>query len=412
MGLGKSAISLHWAEQHPKRKPVVIVCPASLKINWSREIVKWFPTRTFQIVEGKSTGQLEQTDYIIINYDILPSWADTLKKECKPTIIILDECAYIKNRKAKRTRATIKLTQGIPHVIGISGTPVINRPVEFYNILAILRPDMFPSWWGYVTRYCAPKRVRFGRRRGILDLSGADNLEELNLRLIRHVMIRKLKSEVQRELPDKVRTVIPLPMTNRSEYNRVGSGPIANPLYYFGELKRAAVRAKLPAAIEWIANAIEDNKLIAFCHHHETVDALMAQFGKKAVKLTGRESLKQRQQAIDTFQTDPKVKLFVGNIQAAGVGINLTAANHVVFVELAWTPSAHDQAEDRAHRIGQKNAVNIYYLLATDTVEEDIITLIDRKREVITKIMDGKLPESETILTELANIYLRRRKQK
>lgn len=404
MGLGKSLTALTWAERHPKLRPVIIVCPASLKINWGREIQKWYPKRTFQLLEGRSTDKIPKTDYIILNYDILHNWAKLLLT-LRPPIIIFDEVHALKNKAARRTKAGVYLARKVPHIIALSGTPVINRPVEFFNILALLKPDMFDSWWKYVTRYCAPKRKRYGRGRTFLDTSGAANLEELNTKLLRHVMLRKLKSEVQKELPDKTRTVIPLPLTDRKEYVQALQQRMINPLQYFGELKRAAVRAKLPAVIEWIADVIEDNKLVAFCHHHEIVDVLMTKFGKKAVRLTGKENLKQRQKAIDSFQTNPKVKLFVGNMQAAGVGINLTAADHCVFVELGWTPSVHDQAEDRLHRIGQKNTVNVYYLIASDTVEEDVMTLIDKKRTVITQIMDGKVPEDSTILTELLKLY-------
>jgi len=405
MGLGKSAVSIHWTAKHPKRKPVVIICPASLKLNWKRELYKWTKNPKVVILEGLKPSSLKSYSdhYIIINYDIVFGWLPALLK-VKPQVVILDECQYLKNRNAKRSRATISLAVRTPHIIAISGTPIINRPIEFYNILALLRPSMFNSWWGYAKRYCQAKRTRWG-----LDTSGASNLDELNLKITRTCTIRKLKSEVQKELPDKLRTVIPLSINNIREYKEALNENDLNPLQYFSNLKRVATRGKMDLVIDWIANVIENNKLIAFCHHHEIVDLLMEKFKKVAVRLTGKEDLKQRQKAIDDFQNNPKIKLFVGNMQAAGVGINLTASNHVAFVELGWTPSDHEQCEDRAHRIGQKNAVNIYYLIADKTVEEDILTLIDRKREVITKIMDGKKPEDTEILKELMKLYKQRR---
>ena len=167
-----------------------------------------------------------------------------------------------------------------------------------------------------------------------------------------------------------------------------------------------AVEAKLPHAIEWIDDFLDTGeKLVVFCTHKFVVDALMKEFSKEAVKLDGRTSGPDRQLAVDKFQNEPETRLFVGNIQAAGVGITLTAASSVAFLELPWTSGSLRQAEDRVHRIGQKNAVNVYYLLAEYTIEEKIATLLDDKRKVLDSVLDGKETEDSSLIMDLIENY-------
>jgi len=141
--------------------------------------------------------------------------------------------------------------------------------------------------------------------------------------------------------------------------------------------------------------------LIVFAHHKFVIDRIMQEFGKIAVKVDGSVSMEERQAAVDRFQTDPTCLLFVGNIRAAGVGLTLTAASNVAFVELPWTPGELEQAEDRCHRIGQKNAVTIYYLLAADTIDEEIAQVLDEKRAILASVLDGRTVDEESTLVAL-----------
>jgi len=163
-----------------------------------------------------------------------------------------------------------------------------------------------------------------------------------------------------------------------------------------------AVRGKLNAVFEWIDNFFEssDDKLVVFAHHQFVIEAIYERYKEIAVKLTGETSMKDRQKAVDEFQNNPETRLFVGNIQAAGVGLTLTAASTAAFVELAWTPSAHTQAEDRIHRIGQRNTATIYYLVAAGTIEERIAKIIRKKAEITSVVTDGE-SEKFDILEEV-----------
>jgi SWI/SNF-related matrix-associated actin-dependent regulator 1 of chromatin subfamily A len=416
MGLGKTVQALTWIRMHPEKRPVLIVVPASLKLNWKREAEKWLDNPDIQILSGKTPYEIT-SDIVIINYDIIKDWTETLK-EFGPQVFIGDEIHYIKNNKAQRTRAVKEIARKMPHVIGLTGTPVINRPIEVYNAINLIDRSIFPSWWRYVKKYCGAKQTRYG-----LDVSGATNTNELHRKLVKTVMLRRKKEDVLSELPDKVRTFLPVEIDNPDEYKRAENNFItfiretkgkkaarkasnAEALAKISTLKQVAVKGKLKNATEWIKDILDTGeKLVVFGHHKFVIDELMKKFSGVAVKIDGSVSQKNRQQAVDKFQNDDSVRLFVGNMKAAGVGITLTAASKVAFLELGHSPSDHDQASDRVHRIGQKNSVNVYYLLANDTIEEKIARMIDEKRKVVDRVTDGQETDESSLLTQLMNEY-------
>ncbi|MBU2685604.1 MAG: SWF/SNF helicase family protein, partial [Gammaproteobacteria bacterium] len=175
-------------------------------------------------------------------------------------------------------------------------------------------------------------------------------------------------------------------------------------LVAFEKLKQLAVKGKIKASIEWISDFLESGeKLIIFTTHTSTLDLLQKEFGNISVRLDGSTSQKNRQNVVDAFQNDDKVRLFLGNVKAAGIGITLTAASNVAFMELPWTPGDASQAEDRAHRIGQADSVSIWYLIAQDTVEEIIATILSNKQKTLDAVLDGKKPDKSSILSELIN---------
>lgn len=417
MGLGKTIQALAYLQLHPKKRVAIIVCPASLKLNWKKEIEEGLTTTdTIEVLEGK-TPHKTTASILIINYDILDAWKDSLKA-LKPSVIIADECHYFKTNKSLRTKAIKKLAKGVPHFIALSGTPIVNRPMEIYNAVNIIDPYLIPNFWKFAQKYCGAKYNGFG-----WDFGGASNTEELHKILTESIMVRRLKKDVLKDLPDKVRSFIPMKMSNRSDYERVENDFInfiketkgaeaavkvsaAETLVQIEYLKQAAVTGKMESVIEWVKDFIESgNKLVLFAVHKSAIDLLMKEFGKIAVKIDGSVNTKDRDKAVTSFQEDPKIKLFVGNIKAAGVGLTLTAASNVAFIELPWTPGDLAQAEDRCHRIGQKDSVNIYHLLAERTVEEDIASLLDGKRKVLDSVLDGKVTEDDSLLTELINKY-------
>ena len=416
MGLGKTAQALAWLQLNPTMRPALIVVPASLKLNWRNEILKWMPVEP-SVVQVLNGSQVHPTtgEIIIINYDILPAWVEHLRNR-NIQCLILDECHYIKNGKAKRTKAVKALSKGVRSVICLSGTPVVNRPVEMYNAINIVDPTFAPTPWKFYHRYCGAKNNGFG-----WDFSGATNTEELHEKLTTQLMIRRKKADVLKELPDKMYVYVPMELDNRKEYQQAEwnfvdfvrqqkgaeaaerAGNAAH-LAEIEGLKQLAVQGKLNACIDWIRDFIESGeKLVVMAVHKFVIDALMNAFPDIAVKVDGSVTSEHRQANVDSFQNDPKVRLFIGNIKAAGVGLTLTAASNVVFMELPWTPGDLQQAEDRCHRIGQKNAVTIYYMLAEKTIEEKIAKLIDSKRKVLDAVLDGKQTEQTSLLFELIN---------
>jgi len=417
MGLGKTVQALAWAQLHPELRPIVIVVPASLKLNWRREAFTWMSNPLIEVLSGTKPWRTEG-DVLIINYDILPEWIGELRRR-EPQILITDECHYYKSNTANRTKAIKALGKGIPHVIALSGTPIVNRPIEAYNALRLIDPELFRDPWQYAKDYCNLKHNGFG-----WDFSGASNTQRLHEILTKTVMIRRLKSDVLKDLPDKIRSFVPLQLVNENEYEIAENNFIeylratkgndaamrasnAEALASIEVLKQVAVKGKLEEALNWIENFLEaDGKLVVFATHKFVIEAVMNRFLKVAVKIDGDTPMNHRQENIDAFQNDPNVRLFVGNIQAAGVGITLTAASNVAFLELPWTPGALVQAEDRCHRIGQKDSVTIYYLLAAGTIEERIASLIDKKRLVLDAVLDGRVTEQESLLTILMAEYL------
>ena len=423
MGLGKTMQALAWMQLHPEKRPVIIVVPASLKLNWEREIMAWMTDwGRIEILQGtKPTpmmlAKLKPATIIIINYDILSYWVDELLK-LNPKVLITDECHYYKNNKAKRTKAIKKLGKHISHVIALSGTPIVNRPEEMLNAIQLIDPAIMPNRWDYLRKYCGAKYNGYG-----WDFSGATNTGELHEKLTNSIMIRRKKSDVLPDLPDKVRSFIPLELDNASEYNRAEADFIefvsntkgqeaadrasnAATLAEIEGLKQLAVRGKMNQVIDWIKDFLDvDGKLVVFATHKFVIDRLQDEFMMRCVKVDGSVTGENRQKAVDRFQTDDSVRLFIGNIKAAGVGITLTASSNVAFIELPWTPGDVTQAEDRVHRIGQKDSVNIHYLLANGTIEEKIARLIDSKRKVLDAVLDGVETESESLLSELMKEY-------
>jgi SWI/SNF-related matrix-associated actin-dependent regulator 1 of chromatin subfamily A len=401
MGLGKTIQAL-WYYKRNKTSPVVIICPASLKYNWAREAAVHIGQRA-EILEGTKPPKrkvFKKNSFVIINYEIVGAWLDYLL-EMDPQLVILDECQYIKNRAAKRTRYVRQLCKKVPHVLALSGTPLTNRPAELWPILNVVRPDIFKSFMSFVMEYCSARRMPWG-----WQFKGAKNLDKLHKLLTENCMVRRRKADVLTDLPAKSRHVVPVPIQNRKEYDEAEDDLItwlskyskakasrasrAQRLVKMGYLKRLAGKLKLKSITDWIDAFLEesDGKLVVFAIHKNIIAQLKERY-KNCVVVTGSTSSKKRQQAVDRFQRDKKTRLFIGNLQAAGVGLTLTASSTVLFAELGWTPGEHVQGEDRVHRIGQTNAAQIYYLIGVDTIEERLSKILQEKQAVLSATLDG-----------------------
>lgn len=423
MGLGKTIQAIAFLQLHPEYRPAIILCPASLKLNWAKEIQMTMSGDVrIQILEGKTPYRLHG-NIIIVNYDILSNWVKSLLAY-NPMIIVADECHYFKSNSALRTKAVKLLAKPVPHFIALSGTPIINRPIEIYNALSIINSSVIPGFWEFAKKYCGAVHNGFG-----WDFTGATNTEELHKILTNTIMIRRKKADVLKDLPDKIHSIVPMTLSNQQEYNSIESDVIeylrrakgeaaadkasnAETMVQIELLKQAAVRGKLNAVMNWIDDFLEsDEKLVLFMTHKFVVDALMARYGTMAVKIVGGMTTAEKEASKDQFQTNPKVKLIFGNIDAMGVGWTLTASSNVGFIEYPWTPGQLKQGEDRCHRIGQKYTVNVHMFVAPGTVEEEIAELLDKKTKVLDAVLDGKETLQGSLLTELIGSITRKSKK-
>ena len=340
-------------------------------------------------------------DYYIINYDIIKNWYKTLLK-LKPKVLILDEAHYCKSRKAQRTKATIVLSSKIPCLLCLSGTPMENKPIELFPLLNMVDRKLFPNFMKYAIRYCGAKKMY-----GHWDFNGSSNIKELHKKLTSSCMIRRRKTEVLTELPDKTRSVVPMQIPikayrdaeqNFLEWLKKANVTISEgakkseALIKIGHLKRLASKLKLDMVYNWIDDFLQetDEKLILFGVHHLILDAIKNRYDDISVMLTGKTKTEERGKIVASFCNDKNKRIFIGGLKSAGVGLTMVESSTVVFVELGWSPSEHIQAEDRAYRIGQENAVNCHYLVAKGTIEEKICSMIHRKATIVEKTLDGE----------------------
>lgn len=418
MGLGKTTEALAWLQLRNDALPALIICPASVKSHWEREAEETGTLKT-TILNGKSPDEIDPTaDLIIINYDIVGAWVDEIQKR-KPRTIVFDEVQKIKNKKTIRYKKSSKIAKKCNFVIGLSGTPIENRPIELHPIIELIDPTLFPDFWTYAKRYGGAVYNGWS-----WEFKGATNTLELNERLCESIMIRRLKKDVLTELPEKTHTVLPVPIKNRREYAKLENDFLktleaidpekaaraerAQFLVQMSLLKQAASRGKYDSVLEFVTDMIEaGKKLVVFAEEHTVLDLLQKEFGPELTcRIDGKVSQKKRQAIVDRFNTDLNCMIFLGQTEAAGVGINLQhQCSDVLHVEFGWKPGRIDQASDRVHRKGQKDGVNIWYIVAEGTIEEEIIEMLDTKRRNITAVMDGKDVEEEAVLSVVLKRY-------
>lgn len=407
MGLGKTIQSIAWwAKYSQQASPLIVICPASVKPNWKREIYK-VTGQSCIVLMGRPARRRQKIELngrqiVVVNYDILHAWAPSLKA-LNPRCVIFDEAQYVKNRGAQRSMATKAVARKAKYCIGLTGTPLSSRPAELWNILNIIKPQEWGEWLPYAMRYCGPQKTPWG-----WTYRGATRVKELRARLLKSCMIRRLKSQVLRQLPAKQRHTIVLEMKGRKEYEAAERDLVAwlhktnaakakkarkaQHLTRISYLRKMVAEKKLDAVIEWIEAFLEggQSKLVVFAIHKDIVNALHKHFQKCSVKVYGEITGHKRQVAIDLFNQDNQIRLLFGNIQAAGVGLTLVSAADVAFVELPWTPADVQQAEDRVHRIGQTRGVNCWFLVTEDTIEHDLCRSIQRKQKIVTSILAGR----------------------
>jgi SNF2 family DNA or RNA helicase len=459
MGIGKTISAIGYAAINPKDRPCLVVCPSNVKFNWKKEVSKWLPNETVEVLSGAAqmkagevkdlaasmgapphlignrrdaeeylkdlnvdlSNYIPPADFVIVNYDMMKKYEAALLSMA-PRLVILDESHYIKNSGSKnkpvqRTQATLNVANISSKVIALSGTAISSRPKEFFNTLNLMRPDQFPSFWDFAQRYCDPWHDGFG-----WNFDGASHTKELNERT-RDLCIRRLKSEVLPELPPKTRTFLPVHLENkdRSPYDyaqeewdqRIDSYylngqplPQGIMLQMISDLRHICGQIKVNHAAEWIKQYTQQTgkPIVVFTHHRDVLKRLSEKLKRvgNVQTISGDTSSKKRQELVDDFQAG-HISVLICNTVAAKEGITLTRADTVLFIEREWTPTDEEQAEDRIYRIGQKSQnVHAVYLSCAGTIDEHFDRVVEEKRAVVKAVLDGgNVEQRKGLVSEL-----------
>lgn len=430
-GLGKTMQSIATVNL-ANAFPCLVICPSSLKINWEREWNKFTDKKAMILTDAvKDTWpffwQTGMNQIFITNYESLKKYfVQKINKSSKLTLkdiefrqtinlfksVIIDESHRCKSTATQQSKFTKGICTGKEYILLLSGTPVINKPKDLVSQLGIM--DQMGAVGGYknfVTRYCSGQKE-------------ASNLKELNYRLWNSCFFRREKSKVLTDLPDKVRQVLNIDITNRKEYIDAENDLIQYLIRYknatdekleaairgqvmvqISILRNISARGKIKEVIEFVKDFIEnDQKIILFVHLKEVAMALIDAF-PKAVTVTGSNTQQEKQQSVDKFQNDPNTKIIICSIKAAGVGLTLTASSNVAFVEFPWTYADCVQCEDRAHRIGQKDSVTCYYFLGEKTIDERVYQIIQDKKDIANAVTGSEDAVQTNMVDMVANIF-------
>ncbi len=422
MGLGKTRQAIVALRVHASEGPYLVVCPASVKHNWAREIGLALEGDDVLVLDGSTPppqGSRRRVEaparWVVVNYDILTKHTDWLERVAWGGIVF-DEAHYLKNQKSARSRRATGLAKAAlafdeeTAIFALTGTPLTNRPRDLFPLLQLLGHPMGRSFLSFAKRYCAAYRNDYG---WVTD--GASNLEELAVQL-HGTLLRRTKDDVL-DLPPKLRTYLPVDVpegTGADATRRVvrtlieersgagrarrhnggsaaGGGGRARLIATITTVRRQVAVAKAKHTVDLVESAVEQGeKVLVFSCFDEPVQRIASHFGDRALVLTGATPSGKRQEIVDRFQSDDGAPVLVANIIAGGVGLNLTAAGQVVFNDLDWVPANHWQAEDRAYRIGQTRTVNVSYLIACGTIDEFVRDVLEAKTLLAEAVVDGR----------------------
>jgi SWI/SNF-related matrix-associated actin-dependent regulator 1 of chromatin subfamily A len=392
-GCGKTAVAASYFRVKLEDFPTLIICPAFLKIHWKRELRYWGGLSSY-ICEGRKPHKSpHKTPAWVINYDLLQYWQPELIFQQFKTIII-DECQMIANEQAARTDSLLQIARQTPHIIAVSGTPIKNRPKEFFTILNLLYPKLFPNRYRFYHHFCDPQYGWAG-----LEFKGATNVEELHAK-ISGFMIRKEKAELLPELPPKARYVIPMELSEPEVYEKaekeieelIGKNKKKEAHEALMELSNTAFPLKKDNVMAMLHKWLDDNpeeSVVIVAFHHAVIDYLKEEF-EDSIVVDGRHPASKRQGLVDRFQAGES-RILIGQIQAAGIGFTMTKASTMFIVEICYVPGDLEQVEERLHRIAQvADEVSIYYLIGENTIEDSMLDSVQRKANNLARILDGK----------------------
>lgn len=414
-GVGKSAQALGFIT-HNDFKRNLIVCPASVKYSWENEIKKWTNMKSY-VVDSKT--KLEDIPFeiqcIIINYDILKKFHNELKKY-KFDVLVGDEVQMIKSSTAIRSKAFKSIAKDIPNVIMLTGTPLLSRPIEMFNMLNIIDQRTWNNYYSYATKYCEGRQGNWG-----FEAKGASNLPELKTKIEKY-FLRRTKEEVLKELPPKNFIEIPiyLPKEHRKQYDlierdlveylkgkdktdkEIAKSMQAEKLVRLNYLREINALGKIDTARELIDNIIESGeKVLVFSSFNTPLIDLAEEYDESSVMIIGSTPVDERGEAVKKFQEDPNIKVFFGGTKSAGSGITLTEASNVIFLDLPWNPADIEQCENRAHRPGAEyESLNIYTIISRDSIDGFMKKLLSEKQKVIDQLFGGKEIKKDTAMVE------------
>ena len=427
MGLGKTVQAIGVINQSPTAKSILIICPKSLKANWANEWKKW-DVKGLTVEYNLNGKAFPESDVVILNYDVVNKFRKVIDSRHWDYLIV-DECHYVKNKKSTRTKALLGHGKmpGVEadHRIFLSGTPIMNKPIEIWPLVEALDPDgLGRNWTRFIKDYCNAYQERIAGR-WVWNTDGASNLEELSERLRSSFMVRRLKKDVLTELPSKTRQIISLPPNGdsklvdaewlaqrtedevKAELRLAVEKARANPDKSFkdrvdelqmkyrvafsetAKARKAVALAKVPHVIEHVRNALDQGSIVLFAHHLEVINSFYQAFIKDVPLgvITGKTSTNLRQEIVEQFQTGD-LKLIIAGLRAASEGITLTKSSHVIFAELDWNPAKMSQAEDRVHRIGQEDPVLVQHLVMDESLDASIADKLIRKQIIADRALN------------------------
>jgi SWI/SNF-related matrix-associated actin-dependent regulator 1 of chromatin subfamily A len=408
MGLGKTRQAIVSLRHLTPDGPRLVVCPASVKQNWAREIATVAPYAPILVIEGSKPIPMT-AEWVIINYDIVPRHLADLQR-VPWAALVFDEAHYLKNHTSARSKLSRQLTAAAatatPSLVVqlLTGTPLTSRPRDLFVLLQLAAHPLGRSFLSFARRYCAAEKGEYGWKTG-----GASNIDELTVQL-HGIMLRRTKDDVL-ALPPKLRTWLPVDVPSGTGARAIkkvfellaGKDARLAPsrdvelrrrgklLAFLVEARQALAFAKVTATLDFVRGAIDQGeKVIVFSCFDDPIQKLATELAETAVVVTGKTPTATRQSLVDRFQNDADVRVFVANIIAGGTGLNLTAATQVVFNDLDWVPANHWQAEDRAYRIGQTRTVNVTYFVARNTIDDFVQAVLESKAQLVNAIVDGE----------------------
>lgn len=397
-----------------KFERILIVCPATLKLNWKKEIMYFEHESNISIIEGRD---FEVKKWTIINYDILKNFHKVKSRynkdsdfyispidQAKFDLVIADECHYVKNLQSDRTKLFNDFAKKIKHRWLLTGTPITNRPIDFYNLLNLCDSPIASNWVDFVKKYCAGKQFyRKGTKQKYWVTSGASNLDSLRV-YSAESMLRRTKEE-SLDLPQKTIKPVYLPLVNAKQYKEYLDEynswskqelnvKLSDHLTKLIKIRKLLSMDKTEFTISTVEDLIENGKkVVVFSCFTDSLHYIHEHFNKQSVLIDGAVSKPNRDLAVESFQNNPNIKVFCANIIAGGVGITLTKGTVVIFNDLDWVPANHSQAEDRCYRIGQTNPVHIIYPIFDETLDVLMYNSLRKKMKVIKTVMGDQLEE-------------------